>query len=86
MLILSRKVGESIQIGDNVKILIADVDNKGFIKIGIEAPKNITIHREEVYRKIAIENKAALHSATQHNQGKILDLHDLAKKLRENKK
>ena len=84
MLILSRKIGESIQIGDNVKILIADMDSKGFVKIGIEAPKNITVHRDEVYRKIAIENKAALRSATQHKEeNKIMDLRDLAKKLRE---
>jgi len=84
MLILSRKIGESIQIGDNIKILITDMDSKGFIKIGIEAPKNITVHRDEVYRKIAIENKAALQSAPQHKEdSKILDLRDLAKKLRE---
>lgn len=82
MLILSRKVGESIQIGDNIKILIADIDNKGFIKIGIDAPKNITVHRDEVYRKIAIENKAA-HKSTAVSRP--LDLRDLAKKLREKK-
>jgi carbon storage regulator len=82
MLILSRKVGESIQIGDNIKILIADIDNKGFIKIGIDAPKNITVHRDEVYRKIAIENKAALKSTATNRP---LDLRDLAKKLREKK-
>jgi len=87
MLILSRKIGESIQIGDNVRILIADMDSKGFVKIGIEAPKNITVHRDEVYRKIAIENKAALRSASLHKEGgeKALDLRDLAKKLREQK-
>jgi carbon storage regulator len=82
MLVLSRKVGQSIQIGDNVKILITDLDSsKGLVKIGIEAPENITIHREEVYRKIAIENKQAV----QPKEEKILDLRDLAKKLRENK-
>ncbi|MCL2284328.1 MAG: carbon storage regulator CsrA [Fibromonadales bacterium] len=81
MLILSRKVGESIQIGDNIKILIADADSKGYVKIGIEAPKNITVHRDEVYRKIAIENKAAL----QHKEHKILDIRNLAQKLRERK-
>jgi carbon storage regulator len=85
MLILSRKIGESIQIGDNVKILIADMDSKGFVKIGIDAPKNITVHRDEVYRKIAIENKAALRSAQHREEGKVLDLRDLAKKLREKK-
>ncbi|MDR3001060.1 MAG: carbon storage regulator CsrA [Fibromonadaceae bacterium] len=81
MLILSRKVGESIQIGDNIKILIADMD-KGFVRVGIEAPKNITVHRDEVYKRISIENRAAL----QHKEEKILDLRDLAKKLREKEK
>ena len=81
MLILSRKVGESIQIGDNIKVMVADIDSKGFIKIGIEAPRNITVHRDEVYRKIAIENKQAL----QNKEEKVLDLRDLAKKLREKK-
>ncbi|MDR0516100.1 MAG: carbon storage regulator CsrA [Fibromonadaceae bacterium] len=78
MLILSRKIGESIQIGDNIKIMVADIDSKGFIKIGIEAPKNVTVHRDEVYRKIALENKQAV----QHKQ-KPIKLQDLAKKLRE---
>jgi len=81
MLILSRKIGESIQIGDNIRILIADADSKGFVKVGIEAPKNITVHRDEIYRKIAIENKAAL----QHKEEKILDIRSLAQKLRERK-
>jgi len=83
MLILSRKIGQNIQIGDNIKILITDMDiNKGLVKIGIDAPKNITVHRDEVYRKIAIENKQAVQY---HKEEKILDLRDLAKKLREKK-
>jgi carbon storage regulator len=83
MLILSRKIGQNIQIGDNIKILITDMDfNKGLVKIGIDAPKNITVHRDEVYRKIAIENKQAVQ---QRKEEKILDLRDLAKKLREKK-
>jgi carbon storage regulator len=83
MLILSRKIGQNIQIGDNIKILITDMDvNKGLVKIGIDAPRNITVHRDEVYRKIAIENKQAVQY---HKEEKILDLRDLAKKLREKK-
>jgi len=83
MLVLSRKIGQNIQIGDNIKILITDMDiNKGLVKIGIDAPKNITVHRDEVYRKIAIENKQAVQY---HKEEKILDLRDLAKKLREKK-
>jgi len=83
MLILSRKIGQNIQIGDNIKILITDMDiNKGLVKIGIDAPRNITVHRDEVYRKIAIENKQAVQY---RKEEKILDLRDLAKKLREKK-
>lgn len=54
MLILTRKRGESIMIGDNIKINILDI-SKGQIKIGFEAPKEISIHREEIYNKIQQE-------------------------------
>lgn len=55
MLILSRKVGEVIKIGDDIEIHVIDI-NKGFVKIGIEAPGHITILREEVYERILEAN------------------------------
>lgn len=58
MLVLTRKVGESINIGDNIKIQIMDVKGRS-VRIGIEAPKNMAIHREEVYAKIHEENQLA---------------------------
>lgn len=58
MLVLARRVNESIIIGDNIKVTIVEV-NKGKIKLGIEAPNNISVHREEVYREIQQENLAA---------------------------
>jgi carbon storage regulator len=52
MLILTRKVGERIMIADNIIVTILGF-YRDSIKIGIEAPKDIPIHREEIYRKIA---------------------------------
>lgn len=61
MLILARKKGESIIIGDNIEISI--VETKGdSIKIGIEAPRSVKVYRREVYDAIQRENKAALNS------------------------
>jgi len=51
MLVLTRRLGEAITIGDNVKIVIVDLDASQ-VKIGIEAPRSIEIYREELYEKI----------------------------------
>ncbi len=59
MLILTRKKGESIQIGDDIEITISAV-NGDQVKIGINAPKNIEIHRKEIYIEIQNENKNAV--------------------------
>lgn len=58
MLILTRKLGENIRIGDNIRIVILDIKG-GQVKIGIEAPPNISVHREEIYEKIREENRRA---------------------------
>ncbi len=58
MLILTRKIDESIRIGDHIKITVIEIEGK-HIKLGIEAPKNISVHREEVYQRIQDENKRA---------------------------
>jgi len=55
MLILTRKLGESIIIDENVKISIIEI-NKNNIKIGVNAPKELSIYREEVFLKIKEEN------------------------------
>ncbi|KWZ82953.1 carbon storage regulator CsrA [Heyndrickxia coagulans] len=58
MLILSRKKGESIQIGDDIEITIAAIHGDQ-VKIGINAPKHVEIHRKEVYLDIQEENANA---------------------------
>ncbi len=54
MLILTRKIGESLIINDNIVITILGVKGTQ-VRIGIDAPKNISIHREEVYKKVKID-------------------------------
>ncbi len=63
MLVLTRKLGESILIEDNIKITVIDI-NKQQIKLGIDAPRHITINREEVAKKVEDENKLASTSTT----------------------
>lgn len=63
MLILSRKVNESIMIGDQIAISV--VEFKGDqVKLGIKAPKEVKVYRQEVYEAIQLENKAAARTGT----------------------
>lgn len=59
MLALSRKLGESIVIGKDIKVSILEIKGDQ-IKIGIDAPKNVTIYREEIFKQIEEENKEAM--------------------------
>lgn len=59
MLVLTRKKNESILIGDNIEIIISEIE-EGKVKIGINAPKDIEIMRKEVVEEIEAANKAAV--------------------------
>ncbi|GEP64587.1 carbon storage regulator [Clostridium beijerinckii] len=58
MLIITRKKGESLMIGDDIEIVISKIDD-GSVKIGIKAPKDISILRKELYDEVEKENKEA---------------------------
>lgn len=58
MLVLTRKLGESIAIDDHIKITVVQIKGKQ-VRLGIQAPKETKIHREEVYSAIQDQNKEA---------------------------
>ncbi len=56
MLILTRKLGESVVVGNDIKITIVGI-GKQQVKLGVDASKNVIVHREEIYNKIKEENE-----------------------------
>jgi len=58
MLVLTRKIGESLAINDNIRITVLEVKGKT-VRLGIEAPDDIKVYRQEVLVKILEENKQA---------------------------
>jgi len=62
MLILTRRVGETLMIGDKVAITVLEVkDNR--VRVGINAPKEVPVHREEIYLRIKNEEENAASSS-----------------------
>ncbi|MGI6488884.1 MAG: carbon storage regulator CsrA [Syntrophomonadaceae bacterium] len=59
MLILTRKIDESIIVGDNIKITVIEIQGDN-VRIGIDAPRELSIHREEIYQAIRQENRQAV--------------------------
>ncbi len=58
MLVLTRKSGERLMIGDEVMVTVLDV-GRGQVRLGISAPENLKVHREEIYLKVIEENRKA---------------------------
>jgi len=73
MLVLTRKLGESIAIDDHIKIVVVQIKGKQ-VRLGIKAPKETKIHREEVYKAIQDQNKEA-------SQVDLSDINKLADEL-----
>lgn len=74
MLVLTRKLGESIAIDDHIKIRVVQIKGKQ-VRLGIEAPKDTKIHREEVYMAIKDQNQ----QSAQVSQDKVKNISKLLK-------
>ena len=71
MLALTRKKNESIIISDNIEVIVLSVQGDQ-VKLGISAPRTISVHRKEIYEQIQQENMAATHSEI--NTRNVLEL------------
>ena len=63
MLILTRRVGETLMIGDDVTVTVLGVKGNQ-VRIGVNAPKDVSVHREEIYERIKQENSSKRSSGT----------------------
>ena len=70
MLILSRKMDQKIKIGEEITVTIIEIRGDQ-VKIGVEAPKNVKVFRQEIYNAIQTENQAAV---SPENIGVLLNL------------
>lgn len=84
MLVLNRKKGESIIIGDKIEIQIIDIQGDN-IKLGIEAPKEISILRKELYEEIITTNREASQNLSEYKEILSQVKHYTADKIDENK-
>lgn len=64
MLILTRRVGETLMVGDEVTVTVLGVKGNQ-VRIGVKAPKHVSVHREEIYERIRAEQQAEPDEAAQ---------------------
>jgi carbon storage regulator len=68
MLVLSRMVDEVIVIGDGIRVTVVDIRGDK-VRLGIEAPREVTVHREEVYEAIQADRQPAAEAACDFDDG-----------------
>ncbi len=59
MLVLTRRLGETLCIGDNIRVTVLGVQGKQ-VKLGLDVPKDMIVYREEVYKRVQEENKRSI--------------------------
>lgn len=85
MLVLSRKKGQSIMVGSDIEISIVDIQGDQ-IRLGIDAPKSVAIHRKEVFEEIIKENKQAASVALDPELIKTIKIKSIENKKKKEKK
>lgn len=68
MLILTRRVGETLMIGDNVQVTVLGVKGNQ-VRIGVNAPKDVSVHREEIYERIKREREQGIEPGDEREPG-----------------
>lgn len=78
MLVLSRRTGESVVIGDDVVVTVLDVKGDGGVRLGIDAPRTVRVHRAEVYAAVKAANTDASRAASAPSGAAVEQLLQLA--------
>jgi carbon storage regulator len=79
MLVLTRKMGEAICIGDEIELIVTEI-TKNAVRVGIKAPRNTTVYRKEVYERILLENQEAQSTVIDINNSQLAGLSKLINK------
>lgn len=78
MLVLSRRTGESVVIGDDVVVTVLEVKGDGGVRLGIDAPRSTRVHRAEVYAAVKAANADASRAASEPSRPAVEQLLQLA--------
>jgi len=82
MLVLSRRTGESVVIGDDVVVTVLEVKGDGGVRLGIDAPRSVRVHRAEVYAAVKAANADASRAAAASSGAAVEQLLQLASRAR----
>lgn len=81
MLVLARRVGENILIGDDIVVTVLEM-SRDQVRIGIRAPRSVSVHREEVYQEILLANREAAEGRSEEVVVAAAAIADLPRKRR----